>query len=65
MRNIDAAGYRGVVGPVGPKGSTGSTGVRGTDGGNGYCALWDEEKGDVKVPCPQMRDAANAQEASF
>ena len=27
-----------------------------------YCAIWDNEKGDVKVPCPQMRDAANAQE---
>jgi hypothetical protein len=57
-------GYRGEVGPIGKGGSTGAAGQRGADGGNGYCALWDDELGDVKVPCPQMKDAANAQEVS-
>ena len=68
LDGIDGAtgprGYRGPPGPVGKPGNTGNSGPRGADGANGYCALWDSEKGDVEVPCPQMKDAANAQEVA-
>ena len=40
-------GYRGPAGPVGKPGNAGTSGSRGADGSNGYCALWNEEKGDV------------------
>lgn len=57
-------GYRGPQGEIGKTGRTGDPGPRGADGSNGYCALWDEDTGDVHVPCPQLRDAANAEEVA-
>eukprot|EP00729_Bicosta_minor_P025712 gene25712-19792_t len=42
-------GYRGPAGPVGKPGNTGTSGSRGADGSNGYCALWNEEKGDFQL----------------
>lgn len=54
-------GYRGYPGEPGPRGYSGEPGQAGANGAAGYCAIVGES-GDVETPCPELTDAAAAEE---
>eukprot|EP00056_Hartaetosiga_gracilis_P010237 m.150073 g.150073 ORF g.150073 m.150073 type:complete len:1083 (+) comp13278_c0_seq1:52-3300(+) len=53
-------GFKGARGERGPKGDRGVAGERGADGRDGFCAIFNETTGEVQVPCPKDRDAADS-----